>query len=162
MVIAKKEIQHEKEVQKFRKQHTDALSSLQSEYDALAKEYRSLESFSSMRIERLEQEKNDLHARIKAMLDLLQEKLREAIKVLIEFSKSVLREFSIRHRDTIVEYLAYSPDVRNAAQSIKVFARPFLDDRQFEKGSKELDRLTSNFPSVLEEVNRTQNRGFRL
>lgn len=161
MVIAKKEILHEKEMQKLRKQHTDTLSSLQSEYDALAKEYRSLESSSSMRIERLEQEKNDLLARIKAMLDLLQEKLREAVKVLIEFSKSVLREFSIRHRDTIVEYLTDSPDVRNAVQSIKVFARPFLDDRQFDKGSKELDSLTSNFPSVLEEVNRTQNRGFR-
>jgi len=161
MVIAKKEILHEKEMQKLRKQHTDTLSSLQVQYDALAKEYRSLESSSSMRIERLEQEKNDLLARIKAMLDLLQEKLREAVKVLIEFSKSVLREFSIRHRDTIVEYLTDSPDVRNAVQSIKVFARPFLDDRQFDKGSKELDSLTSNFPSVLEEVNRTQNRGFR-
>lgn len=134
----------------------------QLEYDELSNKYRSLESSSSMRIERLEQEKNDLLARIKAMLDLLHEKLREAVKVLIEFSKSVLREFSIRHRDTIVEYLADSPDVRNAAQSIKIFARPFLDNRQFDKGRKELDRLTSNFPSVLEEVNRTQNRGFRL
>ncbi len=72
-----------------------------------------------------------------------------------------LREFSIRHRDTMVEYLADSPDVRNAAQSIKVFAGPFLDNRQFDKGSKELDRLTSNFPSVLAEVNRTKNRRFR-
>lgn len=134
----------------------------QLEYDELSNKYRSLESSSSMRIERLEQEKNDLLARIKAMLDLLHEKLREAVKVLIEYSRSVLREFSIRHRDTIVEYLAYSPDVRNAAQSIKIFARPFLDNRQFDKGRKELDRLTSNFPSVLEEVNRTQNRGFRL
>lgn len=161
MVIAKKEILHEKEVKKLRKQHTDTLSSLQSEYDALSNKYRSLESSSAMRIERLEQEKNDLLARIKAMLDMLQEKLREAVKVLIEFSKSILRDFSIRHCDTIVEYLADSPDVRNAAQSIKIFARPFLDNRQFDKGSKELDRLTSNFPSVLEEVNRTQNRGFR-
>lgn len=161
MVIAKKEILHEKEVQKLRKQHTDALSSLQSEYDALSNKYSSLESSSAMRIERLEQEKSDLLARIKAMLDMLQEKLKEAVKVLIEFSKSVLKEFSLRHRDTIVEYLADSPDVRNAAQSIKIFARPFLDNRKFEKGSKELDRLTSNFPSVLEEVNRTQSRGFR-
>ncbi len=161
MVIAKKEILHEKEVKKLRKQHTDAFSSLQSEYDALSNKYRSLESSSALRIERLEQEKNDLLARIKAMLDMLQEKLREAVKVLIEFSKSVLRDFSIRHRDTIVEYLADSPDVRNAAQSIKIFARPFLDNRQFDKGSKELDRLTSNFPSVMEEVNRMQSRGFR-
>ena len=83
------------------------------------------------------------------MLDLLQEKLREAVKVLIVFSKSVLRVFSIRHRDTIVEYLADSPDIRNTAQSIKVFARPFLDNRQFDKESKELDRLTSNFHSFL-------------
>lgn len=161
MVIAKKEILHEKEVQKLRKQHTDTLSSLQLQYDALSKEYRSLESSSAMRIERLEQEKSDLLARIRTMLDMLQEKLRKAVKILIEFSRSVLKEFSIRHRDTIVEYLADSTAVRNAAQSIKVFARPFLDNRQFDKGSKELDRLTSNFPSVLEEVNRTQSRGFR-
>ena len=51
--------------------------------------------------------------------------------------------------------------VRNMARSLKVFAHPFLDNRQFDKGSKELDSLTSNFPSVLEEVNRTQSRGFR-
>ncbi len=94
------------------------------------------------------------------MLDMLHEKLKEAARVFIEFSRSVLREFSIMHRDTIVEYLANRPDVRNAAQSIKVFVRPLLDNRQFDKGSKELDRLTSNFPFVVEEVKRTQNRGF--
>ena len=137
-------------------------SSLQSRYDALSKEYRSLESATATRIERLEREKNDLLARLKAMLEMLHEKLKEAVKVFMEFSKSVLREFSIRHRDTIVEYLADSPDVRNAAHTLKVFARPFLDNRQFDKGSKEMDRLTSNFPSVLEEVNRTQSRGFGL
>ncbi len=48
---------------------------------------------------------------------------------------SVLKEFSIRQRDTTVEYLADSPDVQNAAQSIKVFVRPFLDNRLFDKGS---------------------------
>ena len=54
--------------------------------------------------------------------------------------------------------LADSTDVRNAAHTLR---RPFLENRQFDKGSKELDRLTSNFSSVLEEVNRTQSRGFR-
>ena len=136
-------------------------SSLQSRYDTLSKEYRSLESITATRIERLEREKNDLLARLKAMLDMLHKKLKEAVMAFMEFSKSVLREFSIRHRDTILEYLADSPDVRNAAHTLKVFARPFLDNRQFDKGSKELDRLTSNFPSVLEEVNRTQSRRFR-
>ncbi|MDE6651234.1 MAG: hypothetical protein K2K08_02385, partial [Paramuribaculum sp.] len=76
-------------------------SSLQSKYDALSKEYRSLESATAMRIERLESEKNDLLARLKAMLDMLHEKLKEAVRAFLEFSKSVLREFSIRHRDTI-------------------------------------------------------------
>ena len=124
-------------------------SSLQSRYDALSKEYRSLENATATKIERLEREKSDLLARLKAMLDMLHEKLKEAVKAFLEFSKSVLREFSMRHRDTIVEHLADSPDVRNAAHTLKVFARPFLDNRQFDKGSKELDRLTSNFPSVL-------------
>ena len=125
-MIEKKEILYNKEVQKLRKQHTDTLSSLQSRYDALSKEYRSLESTTATRIERLEREKTDLLARLKAMLDKLHEKLREAVKAFMEFSKSVLRELSIRNRDTIVEYLADSPDVRNAAHTLKVFARPFL------------------------------------
>ena len=86
-----------------------------------------------------------------AMIDMLHEKLKEAVRAFMEFSKSVLREFSIRHRNMIVEYLADSPDFRK-------FARPFLENLQFDKGSKELDCLTSNFPSVLEEVNRTQSR----
>ncbi|MDE6551650.1 MAG: hypothetical protein K2K98_01620 [Muribaculaceae bacterium] len=161
MVIEKKEILYKKDLQKLRKQHTDIVSSLQSKYNALSKEYRSLESVTAMRIERLEREKNDLLERLKAMLDMLHDKLKETVRAFMEFSKSVLREFSIRHRDTIVEFLADSPDVRNAAHTLKVFARPFLDNRQFDKGSKELDRLTSNFPSVLGEVNRTQSRGFR-
>ena len=160
-VRAKMEILHEKKVHELQNEHTDMLSSLQSRYDALSKEYRSLESTTATRIERLEREKNDLLARLKAMLNVLHEKLKEAVRAFMEFSKSVLREFSIRHRDTIVEDLADSPDVRNATHTLKVFAGPFLDNRQFDKGSKELDRLTSNFPSVLEEVNRTQNRGFR-
>ena len=92
---------------------------------------------------------------------MLHEKLREAVKAFMEFSKSVLRELGIRHRGTIVEYLADSPDIRNATHTLKVFARSFLENRQFDKGSKELDRLTCNFPSVLEEVNQTQKRGFR-
>ena len=136
-------------------------SSLQPRYDSLSKEYRSLESSTATKIERLEHEKNDLLARLKAMLDMLHEKLKEAVRAFMEFSRSVLKEFSIRHRDTIVEYLADSPHVRNAAHTLKVFARSFLDNRQFDKRSKELDRLTSNYPSVLEEVNRMLSRGFR-
>ncbi|MBD5173435.1 MAG: CPBP family intramembrane metalloprotease [Bacteroidales bacterium] len=83
---------------------------------------------------------------------MLHEKLKEAVRAFMEFSKSVLREFSIRHMDTIVDYLADIPDVRNAAHTLKVFARPFLENRQFDKVSNWLDCLTSNFPSVLKEV----------
>ena len=103
-------------------------------------EYRSLESATATKIGRLEREKNYLLERLKGMLDMLHEKLKEAVRAFMEFSKSVLREFSIRYRDTIVEYLAYSPDLRNAAHTLKMFARPFLDNRQYDKGSKELDR----------------------
>ena len=53
------------------------------------------------------------------------------------------------HRETIAEYLADAPNIQDAAHTLKVFARPHLDNRQFEKGSRELDRLTSNLPSVL-------------
>ena len=161
-IIEKKEAQHEVEKQKIRKQHTDELNAVQIKYSELSKAYRNLESTSNTRIERLEFEKADLLARIKAMLEMLERRLREAIRALIEFSRSVFKEFTMSHREKITEYLAHAPNVQDAAHTLKVFARPHLDNRQFEKGSKELDRLTSNLPSVLEEVNRSQSRGFRL
>ena len=53
------------------------------------------------------------------------------------------------HRETIAEYLADAPKVQDSAHTLKVFARPHIDNRQFEKGSRELDRLTSNLPSAV-------------
>lgn len=161
-IIEKNDAQHEVEVRKLRKQHNDHILSLRSEYDRLSKVYRNLDSSLNSTFKRLEREKFDLIARIKAMLDMLNEALREAVRVVVEFSRSALKEFSMRYREAVVDYLSTTPDVRGAANSVKVFARPFLDDRQFDKGSKEVDRLTSNFLSVQEEVNRTQNRGFKL
>ena len=90
---------------------------------------------------------------------MLERRLREAITALIEFSRSVFKEFTMFQRETIAEYLADSPNVQDAAHTLKVFARPHLDNRQFEKGSKELDRLTSNLPSVIKDINRTRGRG---
>ena len=104
----------------------------------------------------------DLLAPIKAMLEMLERRLREAVTALIEFSRSVFKEFTITHRETIAEYLADAPNVKDAIHTLKVFARPHLDNRQFEKGSKELDRLTSNFPSVLKDMNRTRGRSVGL
>ena len=160
-IIEKKEAQHEVEKQKIIKQHTDELNAVQTKYSELSKAYRNLESTSNTRIERLEFEKADLLARIKAMLEMLDRRLREAITSLIEFSRSVFKEFTMSHREKIADYLADAPNVQDAAHTLKIFVRPHLDNRQFEKGSKELDRLTSNLPSVMKEVNRTQSRGFK-
>ena len=160
-IIEKKEAQHEVELKKIIKQHTDELNTVQAKYSELSKAYRDLEIPSKMRIERLEFEKADLLVRIKAMLEMLERTLRNAILAVIEYSRSIFKEFTMTHRETIAEYLADAPNVQDAAHTPKVFARPHLDNRQFEKGSKELDRLTSNFPYVLEEVNRTQSKGFR-
>ena len=95
------------------------------------------------------------------MLEMLERRLRDAIVTVIEYSRSIFKEFTMTHRETIAEYLADAPNVQDAAHTLKVFARPHLENRQFEKGSRELHRLTTNLPSVLEEVNRTQSRGFR-
>ena len=161
-IIEKKEAQYEVEKQKIRKQHTDELAAVQSQYSELSKAYRDLETSSNMRIKRLEFEKSDLLARLKAMLEMLERRLREAITSLIEFSRSVFKEFTMSHREKIADYLADAPNVQDAAHTLKVFARPHLDNRQFEKGSKELDRLTTNLPSVIEDMNRTQGRRYGL
>ena len=159
-IIEKKEAQYEVEKQKIRKQHTDELAAVQSQYSELSKAYRDLETSSNMRIKRLEFEKSDLLARLKAMLEMLERRLREAITSLIEFSRSVFKEFTMSHREKIADYLADAPNVQDAAHALKVFARPHIDNRQFEKGSKELDRLTSNLPSVMKDINRHRGRGF--
>ena len=161
-IIEKKEAQHEVELKKIRKQHTDELAAVQSQYSELSKAYRDLETSSNMRIKRLEFEKSDLLARLKAMLEMLERRLRDAIVAVIEYSRSIFKEFTMTHRETIAEYLADAPNVQDAAHTLKVFARPHLDNRQFEKGSKELDRLTTNLPSVIEDMNRTQGRRYGL
>ena len=161
-IIEKKEAQHEVELKKIRKQHTDELNAIQAKYNELSKAYRNLESTSNSRIERLEFEKSDLLARLTAMLEMLERRLREAIVAVIEYSRSIFKEFTMTHRETIAEYLADIPNVQDAAHTLKIFARPHLDNRQFEKGSKELDRLTSNLPSVIEDMNRTRGRGYGM
>ena len=161
-IIEKKEAQHEVELKKIRKQHTDELAAVQSQYSELSKAYRDLETSSNMRIKRLEFEKSDLLARLKAMLEMLERTLRNAIIAVIEYSKSIFKEFTMTHRKTIAEYLADAPNIQDAAHTLKLFARPHLDNRQFEKGSKELDRLTTNLPSVIEDMNRTRGRGIEI
>ena len=91
---------------------------------------------------------------------MLERRLREATTALIEFSRSVLKEFTMSHRKKIAEYHADAPNVKDAVHTLKVFTRPHLDNRQYEKGSKELDRLTFNLPSVMKDMNRHRGRGF--
>ncbi len=161
-ILEKNEPQHKVEKQKIRKRHNDELIAVQTKYNDLSKAYRDLETSSNMRIERLQFEKADLLARIKVMPEMLERRLREAVTAVIEYSRSIFKEFTMSHRERIVEYLADSPNPKDAAHTLKVFARPHLDNRQYEKGCKELDRLTSNLPSVIKDMNRTRRRGFGL
>ena len=105
-------------------------------------------------------EKADLLARIKAMLEMLERKFREAVTAVIEYSRSIFKEFTMSHRERIVEYLADLPNPKEAVNTLKAFARPHLNNRQYGKGSKELDRFTSNLPSVINDMNRTRGCGF--
>ena len=161
-ILEKNESQHEVEKQKIRKRHNDELIAVQTKYNDLSKAYRDLETSSNMRIERLQFEKADLLARIKVMPEMLERRLREAVTAVIEYSRSIFKEFTMSHRERIVEYLADSPNPKDAAHTLKIFARPHLDNRQYEKGCQELDRLTSNLPSVIKDMNRTRGRGFGL
>lgn len=48
------------------------------------------------------------------------------------------------------------------AYFVKVFAQPFLTDKEFDKGYKELDSLTSSFPSDMEELEQPQRKGISI
>ena len=43
----------------------------------------------------------------------------------------------------------------------KNLCQPFLTDKEFYKGCKELDRLTSSFPAVMKDLEQPQRRGMR-
>ena len=107
-MIEKREILHKKEVKKLQKQNTDTVSSLQSQYNTLSKEYHSLESTTATRIERLEREKSDLLARLRAMLYKLNEKLKETIKAFMEFPR---RNCGCSALDTVIRSWSTLPTV---------------------------------------------------
>ncbi|WP_286335378.1 hypothetical protein, partial [Bacteroides caecimuris] len=70
--------------------------------------------------------------------------------------------FTREHKEAIVSWLALDRDnPKSNAHFVKVFARPFLTDKEFDKGCKELDRLTSSFPAVMEDLEQPQRRGMR-
>lgn len=67
----------------------------------------------------------------------------------------------MRHREMVVEYLTTTDNPAMAAASIKAFAHPFLDDRQFAKGSLRIRPPHFQFPAVQEDMNRNRSRGFK-
>lgn len=160
--IKRIEAKHEMEIRQLREYHKSHVQSLQSDYAKLSDKYCEFQKSYEDKIERLEREKKEFTSRIKSMYEMLNSTLREAVIALIEFSRSVLREFSIRHLEPIMECLSISPNNRNVVSTIKLFARPLLNDCQYAKGSKELDRVCDIFPSILKDMSSTRGRGARL
>ncbi len=52
-------------------------------------------------------------------------------------------------------------DPKSNAHFVKTLARLFLTNKEFDKGCKELDRLTSSFHAVMEDLEQPQRRGMR-
>ncbi|ROT11945.1 hypothetical protein EEL48_13655 [Muribaculaceae bacterium Isolate-102 (HZI)] len=129
----------------------------------LSARYRELESNNRHIIDNLKREKDTLLAQMEAMLRLLGEKLEKAVRALIQFARVLAyKTFTREHKEAIVSWLALDrDDSKSNAHFVKVFARPFLTDKEFDKGCKELDRLTSFFPSVIEELEQPQRRGMK-
>lgn len=160
-IVLKKEEQHEQDFQKAAKRYNDTISSLRLEYSELERQFQSYKETSGDKIERLENEKTELLNRLRIMLDMLMEALRKAVIAVKEYSKSIFKEFTMTHRETIAAYLASTTDPKQSAEIIKAFVRPHLDDRQYAKGSRELDRLVSNLPTVLQDMSQERRRSLR-
>lgn len=65
-------------------------------------------------------------------------------------------------KESVVSWLSLDRDnPKSNARFVKVFARPFLTDKEFTKGCKELDLLTSSFPAVMENLEQPQRRWMR-
>lgn len=99
--------------------------------------------------------------RILDMLYLLMNAIKEAVRAVFEFSRSVFKEFTMRHRETLAEYLVTTDDPAKAVNEIKAFARPFLKGLQIEKERRELHLFIPNFRAVPEDMNRNRSRGFK-
>lgn len=161
--IEDKTEEHLTEIRELNASHSRELSSLQVRLQNLSARYRELESNNRHIIDNLKREKDTLLAQMEAMLRLLGEKLEKAVRALIQFARVLAyKTFTREHKEAIVSWLALDrDDPKSNAHFIKVFARPFLTDKEFDKGCKELDRLTSSFTAVMEDLEQPQRRGMR-
>ncbi|SEG01748.1 hypothetical protein [Parabacteroides chinchillae] len=152
---------HAEEIRTLNATHSREQQALQSKFSDLSRRYREMESGNRMVIDNLKREKETMLARMEAMLSMLGGNLEKAIRALIQFARSICSTFTRTHKEAIVPWLITGNDPKKQADFVKLFSRPFLDDAQFKKGYREMDALTSSFPSVIEELEQPQHRGMR-
>ncbi len=74
------------------------------------------------------------------------EAFRRAVEALVSFAKAkLLRDFTDDHLRDIVGFVKSAPNVGNAIDSLKIFSRPLLDDREYSRATDKLDELNTDF-----------------
>lgn len=100
----------------------------------------------SNRVTFLERKHDELYARFQKMLRMMSEAFRRAVEALVSFAKAkLLRDFTDDHLRDIVGFVKSAQNVGDAINSLKIFSRPLLDDREYSRATGKLDELNTDF-----------------
>lgn len=100
----------------------------------------------SNRVTFLERKHDELYARFQKMLRMMSEAFRRAVEALVSFAKAkLLRDFTDDHLRDIVGFVKSAQNVGDAIDSLKIFSRPLLDDREYSRATGKLDELNTDF-----------------
>lgn len=98
------------------------------------------------RITLLERKHDELYARFQKMLRMMSEAFRRAVEALVSFARAkLLRDFTDDHLRAIMGFVKSAPNIGSAIDSLKVFSRPLLDDREYSRATDKLDELDTDF-----------------
>ena len=159
-----KEDEHRKEIAQKQSKVNELLQKLQT----LRQQYDNLETYSKNRIQKVEREKADLFKCIDEIMKLVSVALQKAVQAVVEFSRSILREFRESQFIEIMGFIRQYEKPKDAAELVKTFARPYLNDFQQGRMTRKLDELTDNFPSNektylrITNQDQSQGRGFHM
>lgn len=103
-------------------------------------------AYFSNRVTFLERKHDELYARFQKMLRMMSEAFRRAVEALVSFAKAkLLRDFTDDHLRDIVGFVKSAQNIGDAIDSLKIFSRPLLDDREYSRATGKLDELNTDF-----------------
>ncbi len=96
------------------------------------------------------------------MVELLDIVCRKALQAVIGFvKKPIARRFTFEQASAVNDFLEQNIDRQHAADTLAILSRPFLTEREQEKGRKEVQNVVNNYSEYERTEIEKQKRNIR-